>query len=213
MTRFILSIIFLFVAPAWSQDVSHFRRAEIPRNESRLSELARVREFRIDYEMARYSNSSILIAEVYRDGKCIQRYRLSHAVNTTAKESNTGVISIGWQRDGHNLVCVHDNGNVYSPWTGSAHLPDFSPFDAYYFTDSLPEKRKSDKHGVDFELSPVIGLCGERYSQINYPKNGNAQSFLEACKNAESKDAVIIYLYSTDGGDAPVEYTKTIQKE
>ena len=66
------------------------------------------------------------------------------------EEDNTGIISIGWQRDAHNLVSVHDNGDRYNPWTSSAHLEDFDPVDACYFADSSPEKRKPDLEGSGY---------------------------------------------------------------
>jgi hypothetical protein len=196
----------IHISAAWSQDVSHFRRAEIPRNESRLSELARVREFRCDYDLARFTQGTLLIAEVFRDGKCIDRFRLSRAKYDESEKNTTGVISIGWQRDTHHLVSVHDNGVFYSPWTASFNLPDFSPVDAYYFSDSLPERRKPDKEGsgyFDFELYPVIGLCGQRTRKIRYPDNADTQSFLKACNIAGAQDAIIIYMYFSPMDEEP----------
>ncbi len=210
MARILVITILFHVATAWAQKTSHFRPAEIPRNESRLSELSGVREFRIDYELARSTQGTLLFAEVFRDGKCINRFRLSRAKYDKSKQEKTGVISLGWQRDSRNLVSVHDNGAFYSPWTASVHLPDFSPNDAYYFSDSLPEKRKPDeKDGSDIELFPVIGLCGERSVQIAYPKGGDAQAFLKACSSAGVKDAVVIYLYFSPLDEEPsLKFTK-----
>lgn len=208
MTRIFIITIFCHVVTAWAQETSHFRRADIPRNESRLSELSGVREFRVDYDLARFTQGTLLFVEVFHDGKCISRFRLSRAKYD--KQEKTGVISIGWQRDSRNLVSVHDNGAFYSPWTASVHLPDFSPHDAYYFSDSLPEKRKPDeKDGFDIELFPVIGLCGERSVQIAYPKNGDAQAFLKACSSAGVKDAVVVYLYFSPHDEEPgLKFTK-----
>jgi hypothetical protein len=197
---------FAVASSAWSQDVSHFRRAEIPRNESRLSELSRVREFRCDYDLAHFIQGTLLIAEVFHDGKCVARYRLSRAKYDTAKKGKTGIISIGWQRDNHDLVSVHDNGDFYSPWVASIHLPDFTPLDACYFADSAPEKRKPDRDGkgyFDFDLYPVIGFCGPRTRKIRYPEKGDTQSFLDACRSGGAQDAVIIYLYFSPYDEEP----------
>jgi hypothetical protein len=194
----------------WGQDVCHFRHADIPRNEARLSELARVREFRCDYEFPRFTQGTLLLAERFRNGKCIERFRLSRAKYDSSRGDNTGIISIGWQRDAHNLVSVHDNGDFYSPWTGSAHLEDFDPVDACYFADSSPEKRKPDLEGsgyFDFALYPVIGLCGQRKYKINYPDKADTQSFLQACRGAA--DAVVIYLYFSPYDEQPaLKFTK-----
>jgi hypothetical protein len=211
--RYIIVFLILFILSplAWGQDTSHFRRADIPRSESRLSELAGVREFRCEYDLARFTRGTLLIAEVFRDGKCIDRFRLSRAKYDKSRKSKTGIISIGWQRNAHNLVSVHDNGDLYSPWTASVHLPDFNPVDAFYFTDSRPEKRKPDKKGsgYDFELYPVIGLCGERTHQIRDPETADAQSFLKSCELAGARDAVIVYLYLSPLDDEPaLKFTK-----
>jgi len=213
MRSIIAFLISLILSPlAWGQDPSHFRRVDIPRSESRLSELAGVREFRCDYDLARFTQGTLLIAEVFRDGKCIERFRLSRAKYDESKKGKTGIISFGWQRNSHDLVSVHDNGDFYSPWTASVHLRDFNPVDAYYFADSLPEKRKPDKKDSGyfyFELYPVIGLCGERSLQIGYPKNGDTQSFLKACSLAGAKDAVIVYLYFSPSDEEPaLKFTK-----
>ena len=128
------------------------------------------------------------------------------------QEDKTGIISIGWHRDAHNLVSVHDNGDIYSPWTESVHLADFIPVDAYYFADSSPEKRKPDKKGsgyFDYELYPVIGLCGQRTHKIRYPETADTQSFLKSCALAGAKDAVVIYLYFSPLDEEPaLKFTK-----
>jgi len=200
-------LISLILSPlAWGQGTSHFRRADIPRNESRLSELAGVREFRCDYDLARFTQGTLLIAEVFRDGKCVDRFHLSRAKYDPSKKGQTGIIAFGWQRNAHDLVSVHDNGDFYSPWTASIHLPHFSPVDACYFSDSRPEKRKPDKEGSgysDFELYPVIGLCGERVRQISYSEIANTQSFLKSCELAGARDAVIVYLYPSPLDEEP----------
>jgi len=209
--RFIIAfLISLILSPlAWSQDASHFRRAEIPRSESRQSELAGVREFRCDYNLARFTQGTLLIAEVFRDGKCIDRFRLSRAKYDESKTNQTGIISFGWQRDAHALVSVHDNGDSYSPWTASVHLPDFSPVDAYHFANSIPEKRKPEGTGFDFGLYPVIGLCGERTQKIRYPESADTQSFLKSCELAGARDAVIVYLYLSPLDEEPaLKFTK-----
>jgi len=213
MRSIIAFLISLILSPlAWGQDISHFRCADIPRSESRLSELAGVREFRCDYDLARFTQGTLLIAEVFRDRKCIDRFRLSRAKYDKSRKGKTGIISFGWQRNAHNLVSVHDNGDFYSPWTASVQLPDFSPVDAYYFSDSRPEKRKPEKKGsgyFDFELYPVIGLCGERTHQIRYSEVADTQSFLKSCELAGARDAVIVYLYLSPLDEEPaLKFTK-----
>src|SRR5262245_22871564 len=213
MRSIIAFLISLILSPlAWGQDISHFRRADIPRSESRLSELAGVREFRCDYDLARFTQGTLLIAEVFRDGKCIDRFRLSRAKYDESRKGKTGIISFGWQRDARDLVSVHDNGDFYSPWTASIHLPDFNPVDACYFADSRPEKRKPDKSGsghFDFELYPVIGLCGERTHKIRYPEIADTQTFLKSCELAGAKDAVIVFLYLSPSDEEPaLRFTK-----
>ena len=213
MRSIVFFLILLIVSPlVWGQDTSHFRRADIPRSEARLLELAGVREFRCDYDLARFAQGTLLIAEVFRDGKCIDRFRLSRAKYDESKKGKTGIISFGWERNDHDLVSVHDNGDFYSPWTATVHLPDFRPVDAYYFTDSRPEKRKPDKEGVgysDFELYPVIGLCGERTHKIRYPAIADTQTFLKSCELAGATDAVIVYLYLSPLDEEPaVKFTK-----
>ena len=210
MRSIIAFLISLILSPlAWGQDTSHFRRADIPRSESRLSELAGVREFRCDYDLARFTQGTLLIAEVFRDGKCIDRFRLSRAKYDKSKKDKTGIICFGWQRNAHNLVSVHDNGDFYSPWTASIHLPNFDPVDAYYFADSLPEKRKPEGSGFDFELYPVIGFCGQRTHKIRSPEAADTQSFLKSCDLAGAKDAVIVYLYFSSLDEEPaVKFTK-----
>jgi len=213
MRSMIAFLISLILSPlSWSQETSHFRRADIPRSEARLSELAGVREFRCDYDLARFTQGTLLIAEVFRNEKCIERFRLSRAKYDKSRKGKTGIISFGWQRKTHDLVSVHDNGDFYSPWTASIHLPDFSPADAYYFADSRPEKRKAEKGGsgyLDFELYPVVGLCGERTHKIRYPEIADTQSFLKSCQLAGARDAVIVYLYLSPLDDEPaVKFTK-----
>jgi hypothetical protein len=168
-----------------------------------------VREFRCNYDLARFTQGTLLIAEVFRDGKCIDRFRLSRAKYDESKKGKTGIISFGWQRNAHDLVSVHDNGDFYSPWTESVHLADFIPVDACYFADSLPEKRKVEGSGSDFELYPVIGLCGQRTHKIHYPETADTQSFLKSCAFAGAKDAVVIYLYFSPFDEEPaVKFTK-----
>jgi hypothetical protein len=204
-----VSLSLILTALVGGRDVSHFRRVDVPANESRLSALNGVKEFRCAYELARFTQGTLLIAEVFRDGKCVDRFRLSHAKYHQSTKSTTGIISIGWQADNRKLVSVHDNGHRYSPWTASAHLADFNLMDAHYFSDSLPEKRKPEGSGFDFELYPVLGLCGERSLQIAYPENGDAQSFLKACSDAGAKDAVVVYLYFSPLDEHPaVKFTR-----
>ncbi|MFD0893130.1 hypothetical protein KBB96_17050 [Luteolibacter ambystomatis] len=202
-------LLFLAILPclsmaAYGEDLSHFRRAEIPRSEARLSELAGVREFRCDYELGRAIQGTLLIAERYKDGACIGRFRLARAKYDTSRNHRTGIISLGWQRDAERLVSVHDNGDMYSPWTARAVFPGFKPMDACYFTNSKPEARKPERQGgLGFELYPVMAICGERNRQIRYPESPDTRSFLAACGEAGASEAVIIYLYFSPSDEEP----------
>ncbi len=201
-----LAMLLLLVChfPAKGEDLSHFRRADIPRNESRLSALAGVREFRCNYDLARFSQGTLLIAEVYKDGKRTHVYRLSRAKYDGSGKNKEGIISIGWRGDSHTLVSVHDNGDLYSPWTAFVLLPDFVPFDAFYFADSSPEKRGPErKGGMSFELYPVLGICGQRNAKIAYQSVHDQASFLAACRRSGAKEAVVFSLYLSDRDEDP----------
>src|SRR5688500_11779335 len=114
-----VSLSLMLTSLVCGQDVSHFRRAEVPANEARLSALNDVTGFRCEHDIARFTLAPLLIAEVFREGHCVDRFRLSHAKYRQSKKSTTGIISIGWRQDGRKLVSVHDNGHRYSPWTAS----------------------------------------------------------------------------------------------
>jgi hypothetical protein len=174
----------------------HFRPATIPANEARLMELARVREFRGSYELGEFRQGTLLIAELYVDGQPVKAFRLARAKYGTDRQSRTGTLAFGWHRDARQLVSVHDNGELYSPWTAKIDLPDFSPQDAHWFTDSAPVERKPDRDGsVPFQLYPVMGLCGERSLQVRYSGVKTSEDFAKACQAAGAKSSVVIYLY------------------
>ncbi|MEO8205283.1 MAG: hypothetical protein ABI615_03825 [Chthoniobacterales bacterium] len=213
---FLLSILWPTGIYCQSEDVCHFQRVDIPRDESRLSALAGLREWRCDYEFSRFSPYALLIAEVYKDGACVGKYRLSYAVYDNTKKTKNGIISIGWQKNTDTLVSVNDNGEFYSPWAESIHLFDFQPVDAFFFSNSAPEKRKPEKKNAayrDFELYPVVGICGARNLKIAYGDITTAKQFLSACWSAKAKNAVIIYLYMTDGGDPAMNFSKPVKPE
>ena len=189
---------------ALCEDVAHFNKLDIPASEARLSELARVREFRCSYELPQFSQATLLIAEYYKDGKRVKVFPLAHAKYDTRLKKTTGIISIGWHRDLHNLISVHDNGDMYTPWTASISLPDFTPADLCYFKDSSPEARKPESEsGMDFTLYPVMGICGQREKKISYQDVKDKDSFLSACTQAGAKDMVLIYLYMSANDDHP----------
>jgi len=198
-------VLTLLVIPAAvrGQEVSHFKRVDIPLNERRVSELGRVWEFRCEYELAKFTQGALLVAELYRDGKCAGRFHLSRIKFDESRQTRSGTLSLGWQRDTHNLISVIDNGVSVWPST-SVHLEAFEPLDACYFTDSPPEKRKAGRRGgMDCELYPVMGLCGQRSLKIKYPEKPDAGSFLKACREAGAKTAVIIYLYPSPMDEDP----------
>lgn len=174
----------------------HFRPAPIPANEARLMELARIREFRGSYDLGEFCQGTLLIAELHVEGQPVKAYRLSRAKYDRAKQTLSGTLAFGWQRDTHQLVSVNDNGDLYSPWTAKIDLPAFSPLDSHWFTDSASEERKPAQQGhFAFQLYPVMGLCGERTLQVNYSNVKSGEDFVTACKTAGAKSALMIYLY------------------
>lgn len=182
----------------------HFRPAAIPANEVRLMELARVREFRGDYELGEFCQGTLLIAELHVEGQPVKDFRLSRAKYDTVRKSRTGTLAIGWHRDARQLVSVHDNGDAYSPWTAKIDLPDFTPQDAHWFEDSAPEERKPAREGLfPFQLYPVMGLCGERTHQVDYSGAKTAGDFIKACQAAGARGAVVIYLYMSTHDEQP----------
>jgi hypothetical protein len=182
----------------------HFRPDPVPADEARLMELARIREFRGSYELGEFAQGTLLIAELHVEGQPVKAFRLSRAKYDRAKQTRSGTLSFGWHRDARHLVSVNDNGDLYSPWTAKIDLPDFSPQDAHWFADSVPERRKAkqDWH-ASFELYPVMGLCGERISQVNYSNIKTGGDFVNACTAAGAKSAVMIYLYKSTHDEEP----------
>jgi hypothetical protein len=200
-------------AGAATETSAHFEALEIPANEARLSELARVREFRCRYNLAAFTQGSLLIAEYYRDGKRAGTYRLSRAKYDTRLGKKTGILSFGWNRDLHTLTSVQDNGDFYSPWTASIPLKNFAPLDAFYFSTSKPEERtpesKPSPGSLPFKLYPVLGLCGERTHKIAYSQVREAKDFLKACQAAGARDAVLVYFYeSASDGEPAMLFSK-----
>jgi hypothetical protein len=182
----------------------HFRLAPIPAPEARLMELARIREFRGGYELGEVSQGTLLIAELHEKGQPTRAFRLARAKYDRAKQSRTGTLAFGWHRDARQLVSVHDNGDLYSPWVAKIDLPDFAPLDAHWFEDSAPEERKPDRDGgFPFRLYPVMGLCGERSLQISYSDVKTGGDFVKACHAAGAKSAVVIYLYLSPFDEQP----------
>ena len=182
----------------------HFRPAPVPAGEARLMELARIREFRGSYELGEFVQGTLLIAELHVEGQPVKAFRLSRAKYDRARQTRTGILSFGWHRDARHLVSVNDNGDLYSPWTAKIDLPDFAPQDAHWFADSVPERRKAEQDWhVSFGLYPVMGLCGERSSQVNYSSVKTGEDFVKACTAAGAKSAVMIYLYKSTHDEEP----------
>lgn len=182
----------------------HFRPAPIPANDARLMELARTREFRGSYELGEFCQGTLLIAELHVEGQPTKTYRLARAKCDTARQARAGTLSFGWHRDARQLVSVHDNGDLYSPWTAKIDLPDFAPQDAHWFTDSTPEERKPGRDGgLSFQLYPVMGLCGERSLQVRYTAVKTSEDFIKACQAAGAKSSVVIYLYLSSHDEQP----------
>lgn len=183
----------------------HFTPAEIPDNEVRLMELARVREFRIAYELGEACPQSLLVAELHTFGQPVRAFPLARAVYARDEKTAKGTISLGWHRDARQLVSVHDNGRreLYSPFTAKIDLPGFSPQDGFYFRDSVPEERTPQREGMKFQLYPVAGLCGERNALIRTDGVKDAKGYLAACEAAGAKQTVVVYLYRSENGESP----------
>lgn len=182
----------------------HFRPVAIPAGEVRLMELARIREFRSSYEMGEFCQGTLLIAELHDDGKAVKSFLLSRAKHDTAKQGRSGLLSLGWHRDLHQLVSLNDDGDLHGPWVAKIDLPDFKPFDACYFQNSLPEEREPARGGgLKFKLYPVVGLCGDRTAQIDYSEVKTREDFLKACKAAGAKNMLMIYLYPSPFDEQP----------
>jgi len=198
-------------------ETDHFRKFQVPPDEARILALTGVREFRCDYEInesnaksfginspSNYQQDFCLFAELYSQGKCIGRYRLARATSLfkDPKLPLKGIISIGWNAKDHELISVIDNGQFYTPWSAFVILKDFQCMDDFFFENSEPEKRHSDESG-DFELYPVVGICGERNTKISYIGVSNAAAFLKRCQEAHARFALMIYLYKASGGEDP----------
>jgi len=206
-------------SPAAAETVNHFRGFPPPPEEARILALTGVREFCCHYEIAPstvrflgklpgpgYQADFDLFAEVYAGTTCTARYRLALAVDafTDPAKARTGIISIGWNEEQHELTSVLANDQFYSPWHASMHLPGFSAVDAHFFADAKAEQRHSASGG-DYVLYPVLGICGERTYKIpgGYEGIDDAQKLLGLYKFVKAKSAVIIYLYSSSLGDEP----------
>jgi hypothetical protein len=208
---------------AFADDVDHFRQFEVPRDEARILALTGVREFRCDYESTpcpsplknrdgsevTYQENFNLFAELYEGTTCVGRYRLAVAVNAfnDLKAPLKGIFSFGWNQEKHQLISVIDNQQFYSPWTASLVLKDFSSVDHFFFENSTPEKRHSITGTADFNIYPVVGICGERRLKMNEIGFKDAISFLQVCGGARAKNALVIYLYkSSFGEEAPLQF-------
>jgi hypothetical protein len=222
-TRLILSLsgamILAALQPLFADDADHFREDKVSLDEARILALTGTREMKCNYEINpgnvtpfnknapnNLQEDFNLFAEFYRYGRCVGRYRLLVAVN--GFDSHTlslkGGLSLGWNANRHELTVVVENGESYSPWSGSVTLKDFVFVDGLFFANSLPEHRKPDNpQSPDFDLRPVAGLCGDRNLKIRYSGVADAASFLRTCEAAHATNAVIVYLYKSTCGEEP----------
>jgi hypothetical protein len=213
-----LILFFSASAPAFSDDVDHFRQFKIPPDEARILALTGVREFRCDYEVmpslsafkllgseSNHQENHDLFAEFYEGTTCVGRYHLAVSVNAfhDLKLPLKGILSFGWNQKKHELISVIDNEQLYSPWTASLVLKDFSYCDHFFFENSTPEKRHSDSGTADFNIYPVVGVCGDRTFKMNESGFTDVASFLKTCEHAHAKNAVVVYLYKSSMGEEP----------
>ena len=195
----------------------------MPPDEARILALTGVREFRCDYEVMpspsitqniqgsqfNYQEDLQLFAELYEGTTCVGRYRLAVSVNAFNDLTLPlkGIFSFGWNNEKHELVSVIDNKQFYSPWTASLILKDFSYVDHFFFENSAPEKRQSEYEANDFNIYPVVGICGDRNLKISYWGITDVPSFLKVCKQSHAQKAIVIYLYKgLGGGDVPLKF-------
>ena len=189
-----------------ADNVNHFRGFPPPPDEARILALTGVREFCAHYEVMptvtpaqqnrpgsqnNYQQDLNFFAEVYSGTTCTARYRLAFAVNAFDDLSKplTGLISVGWNEEQHELTSVVDNRQFYSPWSARIHLPAFEAVDAHYFEDAKGEKRHSEQSG-DFVIYPVLGICGDRIFKIpgGYEGINDAARFLKICQFVKSQE-------------------------
>jgi len=203
----IIITVLLVCGMAQAQDVCHFNKVEIPRNEARLLELARVIEFRCECllpKLDREHGDFQFIAERYQAGKCVSRQCFSlgkYSSNEIVDGNYQGVISFGWDMNDQKLVGVHDSG--YFRYPGFAELPGFHasrPNVWAFFKNSQAEQRTS-KSGMKFDLYPVIGIRGEKELMYNgvtiSGRTGDIYSYPSKQLTGFFKgnpDAVIVYL-------------------
>ena len=188
--KLILSATFLACGIAHAQDICHFNKVDIPRNESRLLELASVIEFRCEPTIPKalideaHGNTQFL-AERYQDEKCVSREFFSVGKQSSKEKS---VISFGWNMDKQKLVVVNDTG--FFRLSGFVDLPDFhssGPRLWSFFKNSKPEPREA-QDGLKFDLYPIIGIRGSKARDIDangYPPgstfNTGPGSYLYMC--------------------------------
>jgi len=216
---------FAGVAVRADQDVNHFRGFPVPPDEARILALTGVREYACHYEVQptvkpesrnipgsqnNYQQDFELFAEVYSGTTCTARYRLATSVNAfdDLAKPLTGLISVGWNEEQHKLTTVIENGQFYSPWHATVHLPDFNAVDAHFFENSTGERRHSTASG-DFVVYPVVALCGERRFKIpgGFTGHETARDLLGLYQFVKARNAIIIYLYPARfGEEAPEKY-------
>jgi hypothetical protein len=199
-----------------AQVVCHFNRVDIPRNDARLLELARVVEFRCEYVLPMLEDDSQFIAERYQNGKCVSRHCFSLGVYSSSADGfYKGVISFGWHMDDYKLVGINDTG--YFHLSGFAMMAGFVATENgawSFFKDSLPEARIS-KSGLHFDLYPVfalrsskertfkgVTLAGLTGTAASPPTQENVVK-----SYANAPDAIIVYL-SFGTGRPDLEYDK-----
>ena len=90
----------------------------------------------------------------------------------------------------------------------------FEPTTAHYFAESKAEVRASEIENTvpadrPFTLYPVMGICGSRNLSIGHMTLSDRKSFIDGCLKSGAKDAVVIYLYQSEAGDPPINYTTT----
>jgi hypothetical protein len=215
-TTILLVWVFISVN-ARAQDICHFTKVNIPRNEARLLELANVIEFRCECVLPPPAGDSQFVAERYQEGKCVSRQLFAIGKYGDSSQGNyKGIISFGWQMNDQKLAGVHDTGFFHLP--GFANLPGFDssrPSVWAFFKDSQAETRTS-KGAQRIELYPVIGIRGAKARTFSNGLTDMGQRTVDLSSLPQEKltdyfktmpDAVIIYL-SFGSGNPDLDYDK-----
>jgi len=189
-----------------AQEFCSFTKVSISDNDKRLLELSRIIEYRSESfipESIREAHNAFdtcLVAERYKDGKCVSREMFSAGKLAQARDGgNKGVISFGWNIEKQSLSGVNGSGNFRFP--GHIKLQNFNPSSPRYssfFKISKPEVRIILNYkSTIYPVFGIIGLEGEPKRLSKSLDNLSSEQLSTHYKS--QKDAVIVYLCFRSG--------------